>query len=270
MVHARPAVDAEYFELQTLGPRLDEVGLARGSPWAWIRTMQPLGVPNSEAFLRFTVNLKATTGEIWSQDQPVSTGCETFAPEWVGYHYEAVGLLRHFDWDDRRHTITGGEPPGHPPLWQVRMPGTEFLMFEAALWWQRAFRPKARGEEPALVAELRWWPGLEGAWPFFRVMSPVDKPITRQETAAAEQARRLLHGLQPKLRPGPDPGTGAKYDTREAWYAALNEKVRPKNNRLTARRETLAYWLDVSPTLLNQNKRKWGPKKLDDIRQGRF
>ncbi len=120
------------------------------------------------------------------------------------------------------------------------------------------------GAVPGL-AEIRWHLGPR---PEFW-LGNLDPQRNLSDFKPAWLALRAIARITPN-RPGPKPGTGVKYPTSDAWYAALNEKVRPKNNRWLARRETIAYWLGVSVTILNQNKRKWGPKKLDDIRQGRF
>jgi hypothetical protein len=74
-----------------------------------------------------------------------------------------------------------------------------------------------------------------------------------------------------RTKPGPKPGTVAKkYPTKDAWHAALREKVLTKRLASTADDTTIATWLGTSTTWLYHLMRRWGPKTLADLRDGRF
>jgi hypothetical protein len=83
-------------------------------------------------------------------------------------------------------------------------------------------------------------------------------------------ALREFEGIRP--RPGPRPGTvkAAKYTTPTAWQTAIREKVLTKTTRLSADDETIAFWLEVSSTTMYRLMARWGPKSLDDLRNGRL
>jgi hypothetical protein len=209
----------------------------------------------------------------WAALWPV--GADAYGPDWDGYHYRGVGLLRHVRLPGLRFTATAAEPPGTPPTWQVfDDPATESLQLEVALWWQQAYR--ADRSDPALIAEHRWWPGLEGSQPFHRVVQKGTAAITQGDLAAAERARRLLSGQHPKLKTGPERGTGGappRYRTREQWHAAIHAEVLTKKRHANAPGRTVAAWLDISRATLNallKNDDFGPPWSLNDLRKGNF
>lgn len=84
---------------------------------------------------------------------------------------------------------------------------------------------------------------------------------------------KALRALEMDLRrPGPRPGTGAKYKTAAEWRQAIRWKVLPKTTRLAADDETIAYWLGISSTLMYELMARpgWGPSTLEDLRNGKF
>jgi len=85
----------------------------------------------------------------------------------------------------------------------------------------------------------------------------------------AWEALREYAGIRSK--PGPKPGSGAKFASPEDWYAALNEHIRPRSKRVTADGKWFAQRLNLdSPTTLFKYMKRWGPPKIQDLRNGRF
>ena len=73
-------------------------------------------------------------------------------------------------------------------------------------------------------------------------------------------------------RPGPKPGTGARYTAPEQWWTAIREKVLTKQTRLSAPDDTIAHWLGISPSLMYELMARpgWGPSTLEELRNGKF
>ena len=100
--------------------------------------------------------------------------------------------------------------------------GTDNLTLEAALWWQQAYQPEQNGEKPALVAELRWWPGRSGARPFVSINLKHDQAVSPTSVVPAQKARALLFGIQQRLSQGgrlrleEDLDSGWEEETRRA------------------------------------------------------
>jgi len=87
--------------------------------------------------------------------------------------------------------------------------------------------------------------------------------------------RPLWNALQAiahiRVKPGPKVGAGAKFKSREAWYAALKEHVLPRQKRITADEREFAAWLGCeSPATLFKYMKQWGPAQIQDLRDGRF
>ncbi len=136
---------------------------------------------------------------------PFAPGADgVFGAEWHGYHYEAVGLLRRLRLGDHDYTAPEPGPPGPVTRWEMAVATAGLPLIGAepvvslAPWWMRAYQPDDDGDEPALVAEVRWWPGLDerGLWPFFRINLPRDQAPTTAQLNAAHAARSLLSGAQ--------------------------------------------------------------------------
>lgn len=90
-----------------------------------------------------------------------------------------------------------------------------------------------------------------------------------QDAGRIVRATRALHAKFRK--PGPAKGTRAKFPTKALWHKAIRDRVLTKQTVLTADDTTIAYWLgDISTALLYRLMAEWGPKTLDDLREGRF
>jgi hypothetical protein len=114
---------------------------------------------------------------------------------------------------------------------------------------------------------------MQGPRPFFRVTVDAATAIPREDLTAAEQARRLLYGLQAKLKRGPKPGRvkAQKYKTPEQWHAAIREKVLPRNTLPEATGWEVARWLGISKAKLYDLMNESGPpSSLDDLKAGKF
>lgn len=182
-------------DYQELGNRLAEVGLQPDLPWLWIRAL----IRDDGGTVTITAH-PAPFNQIWQQEGPANAEPAGFGPEWRGYRYEAIGLLHHMGHEGRHFTNTSERLPGHPPLWRSLVYGTDRVTLEAELWWQQAYRPTGDGE-PALIAELRWWRGLGGAQPFFRVTLPDNQAPSRKHWEAAQEGRQLLFDRQQRVIP---------------------------------------------------------------------
>ncbi len=92
----------------------------------------------------------------------------------------------------------------------------------------------------------------------------------------AEDLKKALAALdlileRVRSKPGPKPGTGAKFKTPEEWDAALNEHIRPRPKRVTADERWFAERLGLdSPSTLFKYMERWGPKHIRDLREGNF
>jgi hypothetical protein len=183
-----------------IASRFNELGISfEQTPWIWIRTLDPIR-KQADTVCRIIAHLPTANGlTIWSEDQSSPLSQAGFGPEWDHHYYEAVGVLRCFNHAGGRFVAAPDNLPGQPPLWEAAPLGTHGSSITAALWWQRAWRLTSRGIPPTLIAELRWWPGLIGAQPFFRPTTEVDQSIDTGHLRAAERARTLLYGLRPNL-----------------------------------------------------------------------
>jgi len=87
----------------------------------------------------------------------------------------------------------------------------------------------------------------------------------------AWDALRSFSNIQP-AKPGPKVGTAwnQKYKTPEEWHAAIREKVLTKNNRGIADGRIIAGWLGTSTTTMYRHMKRWGPKTLEELRNGKF
>jgi hypothetical protein len=86
----------------------------------------------------------------------------------------------------------------------------------------------------------------------------------------ADRIKSALRALNMKaIRPGPKPGTGAKYKTPDEWRAAIREKVLTRDTRFSVPEETIASWLRVSRSLMFQLMARWGPHTLEDMLNGK-
>ncbi len=95
-------------------------------------------------------------------------------------------------------------------------------------------------------------------------------PHTAEDHKKASAALDLILE-RVRSKPGPKPGTGAKFKTPEEWYAALNEHIRPRPKRVTADERWFAERLGLdSPSTLFKYMERWGPKHIRDLREGNF
>ncbi len=125
------------------------------------------------------------------------------------------------------------------------------------------------------LARLIWTPNLPDFEASILLRRVDGKPKDRErDLARADLALRFLSGLEVeglRRKPGPKPGTGAKYPTREEWYAPLNEHIRPRPNRVTADENWFAERLGCdSPATLFKSMNKWSPPHVRDLREGNF
>jgi hypothetical protein len=166
----------------------------------WIRTAGPCP---ERGDVRLLIAARAAQDWTHAQHTDVPVGPDSFfTPAWDGYRYEAIGWIRRYrrgGWDV---DLTGDGLPGRPPMLRLFEPGTEHLKLEAALWWQRAYRPTADGGEPPLVAELHWRPGEQGPRQSLLVALPGNVAPTVEAFKAARVARARLLALQPRLNRG--------------------------------------------------------------------
>jgi len=217
-----------------LEDRLRELGLPPSpQPWVWIRTIEPCP-ENGDARLLIIArtapvaapNMDPNSARIMAS---VPGPGAFFTRAWSGYHFEAVGLLRRFRREGLNLDFTGDGLPGRPPMWRSFESGTDNLTLEAALWWQQAYKPEQSGGKPALIAELRWWPGRAGARPFFSINVEHDQAVSPPQVVPAQKARELLFGIQQRLSQGgrlrleKDPDSEWEAETRRAIaYRARN------------------------------------------------
>jgi hypothetical protein len=152
--------------------------------------------------------------------------------------------------------------PAHPWFWELAPTGglQDRLTIEA--WWM------AVSVSPALRAVRDYEPMTGTHRRALELTGPTWELEWREAKGRLLRAMRALDWTL--TRPGPKAGTGAKYATRDAWYAALDEKVRPKDKRPTAEPRLIAQWLRISRTLLYDRMGRWGPKTIEEIREGRF
>jgi hypothetical protein len=153
--------------------------------------------------------------------------------------------------------------PTHPWTWQLAPTGglQDELTIEA--WWM------AVPISPSLRAVRNYEP-MTGA---YRRALELTAPTWELEWQQAKgRLLRAMRALDWTLtKPGPKPGTGAKYATPDAWYAALNEHVRPRQSKVTADQRQFAAWLGLeSPSTLFKYMGLWGPPHIQDLREGRF
>jgi len=86
---------------------------------------------------------------------------------------------------------------------------------------------------------------------------------------------RITRGLRALdmtvVRPGPKPGTGARFKTRADWLKAIRERVLPRHSLNTADDDAIAAWLNISRSKLFELMKRWPPPRtLEDLREGRF
>jgi len=181
------------------------------------------------------------------------------ANAWQGYRLELFGT----ELSSLGHPAP---PPGVPTI--TLYDDVADASLTLLLW-----RQWARYENSPLRAELLWLPtGFAGY--SIRVLEP-DATYSRKAAEAAFQGLTLLRGrsLLPALervKPGPKPGTGAKVSSQSEWHQRIRDRVLTKQTRATAEDWIIAQWLGVSTSLLYQLMRKWGPKTLGDLREGKF
>ena len=181
------------------------------------------------------------------------------ANAWQGYRLELFGT---------ELGISGhpAPPPGVPTITLYDEVADASLTL--LLW-----RQWARHENAPLRAELLWLPtGFAGH--SIRILEP-DATYSRKATEAAFQGLALLRGrsLLPALervKPGPKPGTRAIYPTPDAWHQAIREKVLIRQSRFAEPGRVIAAWLKISRPLMYELMAEWGPKTLDELREGKF
>ncbi len=191
----------------------------------WIRTAE---LYSGHGDVRVLIIARATATGQHGQftDVPTDTG-GLFTPAWAGYHYEAVGSLLRYRYGGHDVDLTGDPPPGRPPMLRMPEPGTDALLLEAALWWQRAYKPTEDGEEPPLIAELHWRPPLLGARQFLRVQLPGDVVPTTKDFTAAKNARKLLAKTQARLGGGGrHKGDGDRWLSDQEAMADIDRELR--------------------------------------------
>jgi hypothetical protein len=111
--------------------------------------------------------------------------------------------------------------------------------------------------------------GVDGAYHTPR--HPLEQVTVAWRSLDLLHQHRIGGGVLYRWRPGPEPGSGATFPTRESWYDALNTQVRPRQKRVTADEWEFAAWLGLdSPSTLFKYLRKWGPPHIQDLRDGRF
>jgi hypothetical protein len=173
---------------------------------------------------------------------------------------------------------------------------TEAVTAAAALHWAMPFdgdelaffatREQVAGYSISLFGTATWLPQPEDQdWRSFKLGHlrsglRQDQPGARASKADAflKQAEAWwseLIGEEPPIfsvrtPPGPKPGTGAKFKSPAAWHAAIREKVLTKETRFDAEDWRIAAWLDVSERYLYERMAEWGPKTLEDLRNGTF
>jgi hypothetical protein len=147
-------------------------------------------------------------------------------------------------------------------------------------WPLFIFTPEASGgtSKPVIVQiwrQIAWVPGspviaevVNSLHSFTKCLRIVGNAWTDNDLRAANRGLKRLHMIVSK--PGPKPGTGAKYKTREEWHKALEDYVLPKQTRLTADDTIIAEWLGISRSLMFDLMERWGPKTMSDLREGRF
>jgi hypothetical protein len=135
--------------------------------------------------------------------------------QWDGYRFEVFGVVYDINIPGLRATSTSLCPPG-PITWQFRDEQTGEVTLQLELRRQRAYY----GDDPPIVAELHWWPGLPEAKPFLQI---VHDRYTTTDRKAAEKGLALLRQLPPNHRGGP-PGP-RKFPTAESFHHAIHEKL---------------------------------------------
>jgi hypothetical protein len=115
-----------------------------------------------------------------------------------------------------------------------------------------------------IFGRAEWRPG----WPAVEYSHAGVKPGETSNTRIADEGLRLFANI-PHKKPGPKPGTGAKFKSAEAWRSAIREKVLTKETRLSADDDTIAYWLGIRSTTMYDLMRRWGPKTLEELRNGK-
>jgi hypothetical protein len=172
-------------------------------PWVWLRTIAPCPKSGDTRLVIVARVAPSATPEtpihtdIQRMDVPIDND-GYFTPQWAGYHYEAIGWLRHYHSDVVTLDMTGMPLEGRPPTLELLPRDPERLSLEAALRWQRAYKPTEDGTPRQLTPELHWEVGEIGP----RLVCPIDPPgaeTTDTDFRATMQARSRLLALQTKL-----------------------------------------------------------------------
>lgn len=146
--------------------------------------------------------------------------------------------------------------------WKIAMPDGTLLAIE--VWWLQV------PISPSLSALRIFSPNTGESRRSIEVFSDRwDDEWNGRVAARAKLALKALDMLP--TTPGPKAGTVAKFKSREQWLDAIRSKVMTRQTRATANDERIAAWLGISPSLLYDLMRRWGPpRNLDELRAGNF
>jgi hypothetical protein len=168
--------------------------------------------------------------------------------DWAGFSLEFFGMF-----------VEPEELPENSPALSFPVKGR--------VWTVQLWRCWAQHEGSPLKAEQLWIPG-ESELCSIRGM---EHHHTLDQYRKAREAFLLLRGIEYATKPGPKPGTGAKYSTRESWHRAVREKMLTMHNTWPSAKDwQLTGWFGISERLLYDLMQRWGPKTLDDLRAGNF
>jgi len=125
------------------------------------------------------------------------------------------------------------------------------------------------GQHAMITVEIEHRIGTDGHF-HTRCVAKGLPPDTLEIPPPLRRAARTVTGI--RVAPGPKPGSvkAAKYKAKKPWHAAIREQVLSKRTAQTADDDTIAYWLDISRAQLFVLMKRWGPRKMADLRAGRF
>jgi hypothetical protein len=204
-------------------------------------------------------------GELTGQvDNPVHDG------GWLFYRCDAANLdpgAPGFTYELFGRQVPG--PQAFPPILKIEQ-GAETVYYAA--WRVRIYL----GHPEPLDAPVLDAPFLErtshrsrtyrhsfGGW-------TGQEPPTRRQVLAVYAGAPALGATLRREKPGPKPGTVAKYKTRAEWHQAIRDKVLTKETRDSADDTTFGIWLGISSRLIYDLMPEWGPSGFPKLRAGDF